>query len=128
MIQHSIPTKICVPLWNSIPIGASFCLRLCQDEQLSPQLILEDKVVRSAVRLHNNTQCLFQTQLIGTLISDDESKRLTYVIDRLLLKESIVNDVNTHQPLAGEFLIPIQWNNKELSSIKTFRQNGVKVS
>ncbi|CAF4394949.1 unnamed protein product, partial [Adineta steineri] len=37
-------------LWDSTSIGRSIRLSLCQYDQLSPQLIIEDKVLRSAIR------------------------------------------------------------------------------
>jgi hypothetical protein len=109
------------PLWDSTPIGNSVYLRLCQ--QLPPELILEDKVFRSAIRLQNNSTYRSQIQFIGTLIIDDESQRLTYVIDRLKLTDVF----NNHQRLSGEFFIPIQCDNKNSSAINTLIQDGIKV-
>jgi len=106
------------PLWDSTPIGKSIYLRLCQREQLSPQLILEDKVFRSAIRLQHGSTYRTQLQFVGTLIIDDETQRLTYVIDRLQLPDSSTNEINNHHPLSpnkqlnGEFIIPIRCNNK----------------
>jgi hypothetical protein len=102
--------------WDSTPIGKSINLHFCPYEHLSPQLILEYKVVRSAINLQNHSQI----QFLGTLISDDESQRLTYVIDRL-------NENNNHQKLTGEFLIPILYDNKNPSVINNLIQNGIKV-
>ncbi|CAF3424766.1 unnamed protein product [Rotaria sp. Silwood1] len=99
MIPQIASTEICSSFWDSTPIGRSFSLRLCQHEQLSPQLILDDKVFRSAVRLQNNSTYRSQIKFIGTLITDDESQRLTYVIDRLILKNSTTNEFHNHQPL-----------------------------
>jgi len=90
--------------WNSTPIGQSIELCLCKYDQLSPQLILENKVFHLLI----NSKHYSQIQFIGTLISDDESQRLTYVIDRLIE----INDIHNHQLLTGEFLIPIQYENK----------------
>jgi hypothetical protein len=98
-------------VWDSTPIGQSIDLYLCK---LSPQLILEDKVFH----LHNNL-IYNSLQFIGTFISDDESKRLTYVIDRLIER----NDIKNHQLLTGEFFIPIQYDKKN-----NFIQNGIKVT
>ncbi len=105
-----------IAFWDSTPIGRSIDLCLCPYEQLSPQLILEDKVFRSAIRLQN--------EFIGTLISDDESQRLTYVIDR----HSIPNDTNHHQPLTGEFLVVVQYDNKYSTIKNNLIQNAMKVS
>jgi hypothetical protein len=107
--------------WDSTPIGRSIDLCLCPNEFLSPQLILEDKILHSAICLRNNHS---QIQFIGTLISDDESQRLTYVIDRLLTTDSTTYDINNHQSLTGEFLIPIQFDNNKNS---TTIQNAMKV-
>lgn len=102
-----------IVLWNSTPIGRSINLSLCPYEQLSPQLILEDKVVRSAIHLQYTSTLHSQLQFIGTLISDDESQRLTYVIDRLLTTDPTNHEIsNNHQSLTGEFLVPIQCNNQ----------------
>jgi len=92
-----------IPFWNSTPIGRSIDLCLCPYDHLSPQLILEDKVFRLLINSNDHSQI----QFIGTLISDDESQRLTYVIDRLIE----INDIHNHQLLTGEFLIPIQYEN-----------------
>ena len=105
-----------IAFWDSTPIGRSIDLCLCPYEQLSPQLILEDKVFRSAIRLQN--------EFIGTLISDDESQRLTYVIDR----HSIPNDTNHHQPLTGEFLIPILCDSKYFTARNNWIQDAMKVT
>ncbi|CAF3907095.1 unnamed protein product [Rotaria sp. Silwood2] len=127
MIPQTTSTTICSSFWDSTPIGRSFDLRFYQHEQLSPQLILEDKVLRSAVRLQNNSTYSSKIKFIGTLITDDESQRLTYVIDRLILKDSTTNEFHNHQPLTGEFLIPIQCNNnKNSTTINNFIQDGIK--
>jgi hypothetical protein len=120
MIHQITPVGTSSPLWDSTPIGRSIYLHLCQHEQLSPQLIIEDKVFRSAIRLQNTCS---QIHFIGTLISDDESQRLTYVIDRLLLTDSTPN----HQLLTGEFLIPIQYDNKSSSVSNNLIQDGINV-
>jgi hypothetical protein len=109
-----------VGFWDSTPIGRSIDLYFCPYEQLSPQLILEDKVFRSVIRLQNNSS---QIQFLGTLISDDQLQRLTYVIDR----HSITNDINHHQPLTGEFLIPIQYDNRNSTIRNHLIQDGIKV-
>ncbi|CAF3452400.1 unnamed protein product [Rotaria sp. Silwood1] len=129
MIPQIASTEICSSFWDSTPIGRSFSLRLCQHEQLSPQLILDDKVFRSAVRLQNNSTYRSQIKFIGTLITDDESQRLTYVIDRLILKNSTTNEFHNHQLLTGEFLIPIQCNNDNQNSttINNFIQDETRV-
>jgi hypothetical protein len=109
-------------LWNSTPIGKSLLLRLCQHEQSSPQLILEDKVFRSAIRLQHGSTYRSQMQFVGTLIVDDETQRLTYVIDRLQLSDSFNNDNHSHHALSpnkqlnGEFLIPIRCEKKTTST------------
>ncbi|CAF3645637.1 unnamed protein product [Rotaria sordida] len=126
MIPQTTSTEICSSFWDSTPIGRSFFLRFCQYEQLSPQLILEDKVFRSAIRLQNNSTYHSQIKFIGTLVTDDESQRLTYVIDRLILKDSITNEFHNHQPLTGEFLIPIQCANKNSTTINNCIQDGIK--
>ncbi|CAF1176965.1 unnamed protein product [Adineta ricciae] len=104
--------------WNSTPIGRSLHLRLCQNENLSPQLIIEDKVIRSIVRIKNPTTIL----LIATLISDDESQRLTYVIDRFLL----TNDVAHHQLITGEFQVPIQCDTKHSAMFNSCIQSAIQ--
>ncbi|CAF3977681.1 unnamed protein product [Adineta steineri] len=104
-------------LWDSTPIGRSIHLSVCQYDQLSPQLIIEDKVLRSAIRLQNHSIIYF----VGTLISDDESQRLIYVIDRLL----IADQINNHQLLTSEFLIPIQCNKNISSTLNTLIQTGM---
>ncbi|CAF2993099.1 unnamed protein product [Rotaria socialis] len=126
MSHQTSPMEMYLSFWDSTPIGRSFCLRLCQHEHLSPQLILEGKVISAVIRLQNNATYHSQTQFIGTLISDDESQRLIYVIDRLLVKDSTTNEFHNHQPLTGEFLIPIQFNNKNFQSINKFKQDGIK--
>ena len=105
--------------WNSTPIGRSLHLRLCQNENLSPQLIIEDKVIRSIVRIKNPTTIL----LIATLISDDESQRLTYVIDRFLF----TNDVTDHQLITGEFQVPIQCDTKHSAMFNSCIQSAIQV-
>jgi hypothetical protein len=124
------------PLWDSKPIGKSIFLRLCQREQLSPQLILEDKVFRSAIRLQHGSTYRSQLQFVGTLIIDDETQRLTYVIDRLQLSDSSTNEIHNHHPLLpnkqlnGEFIIPIRCDNKNVTAINTdssLIQEGMKV-
>ncbi len=120
MTRQIIPNKF----WDSTPIGRSIDLCFCSNEQLSPQLILEDKVFHSLIRLQNNHS---QIQFLGTLISDDELQRLTYVIDRLIVPDSITNDINNHQPLTGEFLIPIHYNNQNSSIRNSLIQDGIKV-
>lgn len=123
-------------LWDSTPIGKSIYLRFCQREQLSPQLILEDKVFRSAIRLQHGSTYRAQLQFVGTLIIDDETQRLTYVIDRLQLSDSTTNEFNNQHPLLpnkqlnGEFLIPIRCDNKNLTTTNTTSnliQEGIKV-
>lgn len=123
------------PPWDSTPIGKSSFLRLCQREQLSPQLILEDKVFRSAIRLQHGSTYRTQLQFVGTLIIDDETQRLTYVIDRLQLSDSANNEINHHplspnKQLNGEFIIPIRCNNKNSTAINTdssLMHEGMKV-
>jgi len=124
------------PLWDSTPIGKSIYLRLCQREQLSPQLILEDKVFRSAIRLQHGSTYRSQLQFVGTLIIDDETQRLTYVIDRLQLSDSSTNEINNHhlllpnKQLNGEFIIPIRCDKKNSTTINTdstLIQEGMKV-
>jgi len=117
MTRQIIP----VGFWDSTPIGRSIDLCLCQDESLSPQLIFEDKIFRSIIRLQRNYS------FIGTLISDDESQRLTYVIDRLLPTDSTSRDVSNHQLLTGEFLVPIQYDNKNSTIRNNWIQDGMKV-
>lgn len=105
-------------LWDPTPIGKSLLLRLCQREQASPQLILEDKVFRSAIRLQHGSTYRSQLHFVGTLIVDDETQRLTFVVDRLQLSDSPINDLNPtnslspNKQLNGEFLIPIRCDNK----------------
>ena len=111
------------PLWDATPIGKSLVLRLCQREQLSPQLILEDKVFRSAIRLQHGSTYRSQMQFVGTLILDEESQRLTYVIDRLQVTEADL----THQQLNGEFLIPIRCDQKTGNLNSSLMQEGIKV-
>ena len=112
-----------IAFWDSTPIGRTIDLCLCPYEQLSPQLILEDKVFRSAIRLQNSSAHHSQIEFIGTLISDDESQRLTYVIDR----HSIPNDTN-HQSLTGEFLVYVQCDNKYSTVRNNSIQNAIKVN
>jgi len=120
------------PLWDSTPIGKTIYLRLFQHEQLSPQLILEDKVFRSAIRLQHGSTYRTQLQFIGTLIIDDETQRLTYVIDRLQLNDTPINDININHPLStnkqlnGEFIIPIRCDNKNSTDTHLI-QEGMKV-
>ena len=121
MIHQTISTETYSYLWDSTPIGRSIDLRLCQ---LTPQLILEDKVLRSAIHLQNKLSDRSEIQFIGTLISDDETQRLTYVIDRLLL----TNEINHRQPLTGEFYIPIQFNKRNSSTIRNLIQDSIKVN
>ncbi|CAF0759298.1 unnamed protein product [Rotaria sp. Silwood1] len=124
------------PVWDSTPIGKTIYLRLCQREQLSPQLILEDKVFRSAIRLQHGSTYRTQLQFVGTLIIDDETQRLTYVIDRLQLSDSTTNEINNHHSLLpnkqlnGEFLIPIRCDNKNSTTTNTASsliQEGMKI-
>ncbi|CAF1174960.1 unnamed protein product [Adineta steineri] len=134
-ISSSSSPQLISPLWDSKPIGKSIFLRLCQREQLSPQLILEDKVFRSAIRLQHGSTYRSQLQFVGTLITDDETQRLTYVIDRIQLNDSPRNDMNNHHSLLtnkqlhGEFLIPIRCDNKNSTTIHTdssLIQDGMK--
>jgi hypothetical protein len=111
-----IRQKITAGFWDSTPIGRSIDLYFYSYEQLSPQLILEDKVFRS----QNNHLPIY---FIGTLISDDESQRLTFVIDR----HSIINEINCHQPLTGEFLVPIQCDNKNSTIRNNWIHDSMKV-
>lgn len=128
----SSPLLLSSPLWDSTPIGKTLYLRLFQHEQLSPQLILEDKVFRSAIRLQHGSTYRTQLQFIGTLIIDDETQRLTYVIDRLQLNDTPNNDINNHHPfstnkqLNGEFIIPIRCDNKNSTDTHLI-QEGMKV-
>ncbi|CAF0980146.1 unnamed protein product [Rotaria sordida] len=124
------------PVWDSTPIGKSIYLRLCQCEQLSPQLILEDKVFRSAIRLQHGSTYLTQLKFVGTLIIDDETQRLTYVIDRLQLSDLTKNEINNHHSLLpnkqlnGEFLISIRCDNKNsttTNSVSNLIQEGMKI-
>jgi hypothetical protein len=64
---------------------------------------------------------------LGTFLSDDESQRLTYVIDRLLPNDSITNEFDNYQLLTGELLIPIQCDNKNSSTLRNRIQDGMKV-
>ena len=105
--------------WDSTPIGRSLHLCLCPNENLSPQLIIEDKVIRSIVRLKNPMTIFF----IATLISDDESQRLTYVIDRFLL----TNDIRDHQLITGEFQVPIQCDTKHSAAFNSCIQSAIQV-
>ena len=89
-------------VWDSTPIGRSMDLYLRREEPFSPQLILEEKVLRSVLRLREECPQYSQIQCIATLISDDESQRLIYVIDRLFSTDS-----NRHPMTSGEFLVPI---------------------
>jgi len=130
----TISPRLSSPLWDSTPIGKSIQLRLCQREQLSPQLILEDKVFRSAIRLQHGSTYRTQLQFVGTLIIDDETQRLTYVIDRLQLSDSSTNEINhpllPNKQLNGEFMIPIRCDNKNSTAINTdssLMQEGMKV-
>ncbi len=130
-----ISPRLSSPLWDSTPIGKSIQLRLCQREQLSPQLILEDKVFRSAIRLQHGSTYRTQLQFVGTLIIDDETQRLTYVIDRLQLSDSTTNEINhpllPNKQLNGEFIIPIRCDNKNSTAINTdssLMQEGMKVN
>jgi hypothetical protein len=135
--RENISISSSSPLWDSTPIGKSIYLRLCQREQLSPQLILEDKVFRSAIRLQHGSTYRTQLQFVGTLILDDETQRLTYVIDRLQFSDSPRNEINNHhhsllsnKQLNGEFLIPIRCDNKNSTTIHTdssLIQEGMKV-
>ena len=118
-LQHASVAPFGSPsLWDSTPIGKSLLLRLCQHEQLSPQLILADQDFRSAIRLQHGSTYRSQLQLVGTLIVDDETQRLTFVVDRLQLSDSPINELNPtnslspNKQLNGEFLIPIRWDNK----------------
>ncbi len=67
MSRQTSPIGSCLPLWDSTPIVKSIYLRLCQHEQLTPQLILEDRVFRSAIRLQRSSIYHLQIQFIGTL-------------------------------------------------------------
>jgi hypothetical protein len=78
--------------------------------------------LHSAIHLQKNSRI----QFLGTLISDDESQRLTYVIDRLLSTDSI-NEIPNHQILTGEFLIPVLYDNKNTTVTNNLIQNGIKV-
>jgi hypothetical protein len=118
-LQHaSVAPFGSTSLWDSTPIGKSLLLRLCQREQLSPQLILADQVFRSAIRLQHGSTYRSPLQFVGTLIVDDETQRLTFVVDRLQLSDSPINELNPtnslspNKQLNGEFLIPIRWDNK----------------
>ncbi|CAF1023409.1 unnamed protein product [Adineta ricciae] len=122
-------------LWDSKPIGKSIFLYLCQREQLSPQLILEDKVFRSAIRLQHGSTYRTQLQFVGTLIVDDETQRLTYVVDRIQVNDSPRNESTNQQMLLsnkqlnGEFLIPIRCDNKTSMTVHTdsnLIQEGMK--
>ena len=128
----SEPSSPSPPLWDATPIGKSLNLRLCQREQLSPQLILEDKVFRSAIRLQHGSTYRSQMQFVGTLIVDDESQRLTYVIDRLQLTDSPLHEhpLSPNKQLNGEFLIPIRCDQKTGSTgngNSSLMQEGIKV-
>ena len=127
---------VSTPLWDSTPIGKSLYLRLCQREQSSPQLILEDKVFRSAIRLQHGATYRSELQFVGTLIVDDETQRLTYVIDRLQLSDASNTEVNHQHPLSvnkqltGEFLIAIRCDNKTSTTINAHSnsmQDAIKV-
>ena len=137
LISSLSSPRLSSPLWDSTPIGKSIYLRLCQREQLSPQLILEDKVFRSAIRLQHGSTYRTQLQFVGTLIIDDETQRLTYVIDRLQLSDSSSNEINNqhhsllpNKQLNGEFIIPIRCDNKNSTAINldsSLMQEGMKV-
>lgn len=125
------------PLWDSTPIGKSLNLRLCQREQATPQLILEDKVFRSAIRLQHGSTYRSHIQFVGTLIVDDETQRLTYVVDRLQLLDSQTHEGNNLHPLSpnkhlnGEFLIPIRFESKTITGTNgnhNLIQDGIKVN
>ena len=103
----SLSNGTCTSIWDSTLIGKSSFLRLCQREQLSPQLILEDKVFRLAIRSQHGSTYRSQLHSVGTLIVDDETQRLTFVVDRLQLADAPANGLN-HQQLNSEFLIPIR--------------------
>lgn len=129
--------SLAMPLWDSTPIAKSIYLRLCQREQLSPQLILEDKVFRSAIRLQHGSTYRSQLQFVGTLIVDDETQRLTFVIDRLELADSTTNGSHNHQTLGpnkqlnGEFIVPIRCDTKNAPATNTdssLIQEGMKVN
>jgi hypothetical protein len=122
MAYKKSPSGTYLSFWDSTPVGKSIDLRLCQYDELSPQLILEYKVLHSAIHLQKNSRI----QFLGTLISDDESQRLTYVIDRLLSTDSI-NEIPNHQILTGEFLIPVLYDNKNTTATNNLIQNGIKV-
>ncbi|CAF0732215.1 unnamed protein product [Didymodactylos carnosus] len=99
-------------LYDSKPIGKPLCLRLNHDISLSPQLILEDKVFRSAIRLQHGTTSRSQILFVGTLIVDDETNRLTFVIDRLQLDDtsSKLTSNLLYKQLPGEFFIPVRFD------------------
>ncbi|CAF2145764.1 unnamed protein product [Rotaria magnacalcarata] len=59
----------------------SIYLRLHRREQLSPQVLLDDKFFRSAIRLQHRSTYHSQLQFVGILIIDNETQRLTYIID-----------------------------------------------
>lgn len=133
----SLSPRLSTPLWDSTPTGKSIYLRLCQREQTSPQLILEDKVFRSAIRLQHGSTYRSQLQFVATLIIDDETQRLTYVIDRLELSDSITNNIHNQQTLMpnkqlnGEFIVPIRCDNKNSPTINadsSLIQEGIKVN
>ncbi len=113
MIRQIIPFDF----WDSTPIGRSIHLCLCHDELLPPQIILDGKVFHSQ---GNHLPIYF----IGTLEYDDESQRLTYVIDG----DSITNEINHHQSLTGEFLIPILCDNKYFTARNNWIQDPMKVT
>jgi len=130
----SLSPRLSTSLWDSTPTGKSIYLRLCQREQTSPQLILEDKVFRSAIRLQQGATYRSQLQFVGTLIIDDETQRLTYVIDRLELMDSTTTNhqqsLLPNKQLNGEFIIPIRCDNKTSSAINTdssLIQEGIKI-
>jgi hypothetical protein len=54
MTCSTSPSGNCLSFWDSKPVGHSIHLYLCQDERLSPQSILDDKVFHSAIHLQSN--------------------------------------------------------------------------
>lgn len=110
-------------IWDSPSIGTSMDLCLHREEPFTPQLILEDKVVCSVIPLLKKLPSHLPIQFIGTLISDDESQRLTYVIDRLLLTDS-----NTYQMTSEEFFVPIFYDSNKSTMRNKSIEEGIKVS
>ncbi|CAF0833886.1 unnamed protein product, partial [Didymodactylos carnosus] len=108
----SSPSPTGYDLYDSKPIGKPLCLRLNYDVSLSPQLILESKVFRSAIRLQHGTTPRSQILFVGTLIVDDETNRLTFVIDRLQLDDTSSKSISNllYKQLPGEFYIPVRFD------------------